>query len=164
MTFLANKDLTDRILMHRKVTKSLLKWGKIRFSNSEKQKIRYFEFNEYKRLITNHYSSILAKCYCLLTLFKKAPLTTFYVLFLFIIFKNGKKLNTKRFKVEMVYEVYPSKYPPFKLFLDFIKQNSNLDIGISVFKNTAETPPGVSCMPNFYLRILLQRFFSGIQS
>lgn len=79
--------------------------------------------------------------------------------FCLLFLKMEKKLNTKRFKVEMVYEVYPSKYPPFKLFLDFIKQNSNLDIGISVFKNTAETPPDVYCMPNFYLRILLQRFF-----
>lgn len=70
------------------------------------------------------------------------------------------KNKSEKIKVEMVYESYPYTYPPFKNFLEFLKKENKLNIGITVFKKEKNTPKNVSFIPNLKIRKLYEIVYS----
>lgn len=84
MTNTAYNGMIDLLLMYRKVTVSLLKWGKDKFSESEIKKIHLHEKNEYKRLITNRNPTIIDKIIFLKKTFFKSPKFCVYLLYLLL--------------------------------------------------------------------------------
>ncbi len=73
MTNTAYPTVIASILMYYKVTYYLLKWGKNKFSTAEKEIIETAAYNEYQRLISNHFHSNVTKLKCVLLLFIKNP-------------------------------------------------------------------------------------------
>ena len=54
MTLTRSRKLIERMVLFRKLNKTLLKWGKNKFSNEDKELIEYIEWCHYRRLIQNN--------------------------------------------------------------------------------------------------------------
>lgn len=78
-------DVIERFKLYRKLTVSLLKWGKNRFSKEEYKLIYSIEKKFYKRILSNHYKGF-NKLSFFYTVFKSSKSDFFHLLKLFLIY------------------------------------------------------------------------------
>lgn len=76
--------LFNRVMLYRKLSDELLKWGRGKFNKKEIQKIKKIEKQKYHKLISNNLNSKYKQIRFLLNLTLKEPKHGFYIISLFL--------------------------------------------------------------------------------
>lgn len=74
----------ERIMLYRKLSRELLKWGKKKFTNSEVQLIQNCERQKYQRIISNNLDTKWKQIWFLLSILIKHPDDGIYIIGLFL--------------------------------------------------------------------------------
>lgn len=79
-----SQNLFERIMLYRILSDELLKWGRKRFSDSEKKLIRHYERKEYHRIISNNLGSKWKQIKFFKELIFRRPRHGLYIISLFL--------------------------------------------------------------------------------
>lgn len=91
MTAKGIQDSMERIVLYRKLTKSLLEWGRDRFLKKEKKVIRDYEWKFYRKILTNHFPSIMAKLNFFTKIMIRSYTLAMHIMYLFLFAKKVKE-------------------------------------------------------------------------
>lgn len=83
MTF-KRQNICARVMLFRKLSDELIKWGKNRFNNRDRNLIFYYERLTYQRIISNNFDTKLKQLAFILKIFINDPLNAFHIIKLFL--------------------------------------------------------------------------------
>lgn len=84
-------ELLEKFVLYRKLTKSLLFWGKGRFDKNDKELVEYIEWCHYRKLMQNHLPGFIRKLSFVLSIIFTNTISLFYLLKLYIKYNSKYK-------------------------------------------------------------------------